>query len=221
MAVTDDNGNPFSDLIKEAWARGEPSGWFETLYANAEKGDAKIPWAMMKPHPHLTAWVNKTKLDGTGLRALVTGCGLGDDAELLREVGFAVTAFDISETAIKGCKERFPDSSVDYQVIDLFKTPDAWQGHFDLVLDSRTIQSMPYQYHQQAIEVISACVADNGRVLVLCFGRDDPEAKAKGIPWGLSRKELAHFEACGLQEDSWEDINTDDRLRLRVVYRKT
>lgn len=215
-----DNKNAIPDLIRESWARGEPSGWFEPLYANAEKGDAKIPWAMMKPHPHLTAWVNKTKLEGNGKRALVTGCGFGDDAELLRELGFAVTAFDISETAIKQCKERFPDSSVDYQVVDLFEMPESWQAQFDLVLDSRTIQSIQYQYHQSAIEAISACVADGGRVLLVCFGRDNPEEKAKGIPWGLSRKELGHFETCGLSEESWEDVSTDDGMRLRVVYTK-
>ena len=48
-----------------------------------------------------------------GKKALKIGCGLGDDAEYLTETGMEVTAFDISETAIRWCHERFPDSRVE------------------------------------------------------------------------------------------------------------
>lgn len=39
-------------------------------------------------------------------RAVVIGCGLGDDAEYLASMGYEVTAFDISPTAIAMCHTR-------------------------------------------------------------------------------------------------------------------
>ncbi|MCC5670705.1 class I SAM-dependent methyltransferase [Nostoc sp. CHAB 5784] len=42
----------------------------------------------------------------SGQKALVIGCGLGDDAEAIASLGFEVTAFDISPTAIAWCQER-------------------------------------------------------------------------------------------------------------------
>ena len=51
-------------------------------------------------------------------KALIIGCGLGDDAEALAKLGFEVTAFDISTSAIAWCQQRFPDSTVNYLVAD-------------------------------------------------------------------------------------------------------
>ncbi|MDZ7952448.1 hypothetical protein [Nostoc sp. DedQUE09] len=40
----------------------------------------------------------------SGQKALVIGCGLGDDAEALAHLGFEVTTFDISPTAMSDDK---------------------------------------------------------------------------------------------------------------------
>ena len=37
-------------------------------------------------------------------KALIIGCGLGDDAIGLENIGFTVTAFDISQHCIDWCK---------------------------------------------------------------------------------------------------------------------
>lgn len=57
--------------------------------------------------PSLVHWLVKNL--GEGLSAVVVGCGLGDDAEALAAAGFAVTAFDVSGSAIAWAKERFPN----------------------------------------------------------------------------------------------------------------
>ena len=55
----------------------------------------------MQTHPSFAKWLNENTLVGVGKSALVIGCGMGDDAIELEALGFRVTAFDVSETAIK------------------------------------------------------------------------------------------------------------------------
>ena len=56
------------------------------------------------------------KITGRGCQGSLggRGCGMGDDAIELERLGFVVTAFDVSHTAIKLCKERFPQSKVSF-----------------------------------------------------------------------------------------------------------
>ena len=123
----------FSDLIRAAYKRGEVSGWFEPVYEQAAGEEEAVPWARMSAHPVFLAWLEQNQPTGLGKNALVIGCGLGDDAEELSKHDFAVSAFDISPSAIAWARQRFPNSKVRYQVADLFDLPTRWLGHFDFV----------------------------------------------------------------------------------------
>ena len=81
-------------LSEAAEADGEPLRWFEELYAGANRDSEEIPWAKMEANPKMVEWIAE-RPEITG-RALVVGCGLGDDAEWLSVAGFDVTAFDLS-----------------------------------------------------------------------------------------------------------------------------
>lgn len=70
-------------LAADAVSNGKPLEWFETLYREAGGDASVIPWADMRVNPNLAAWLEREGVDGTGGRALVVGCGLGDDAEAL------------------------------------------------------------------------------------------------------------------------------------------
>src|SRR5690349_14887075 len=96
------------ELAKEFIERGDPKGWFEALYVEANGDETTIPWANLTPNPQLVDWLDCK--NGEGQRALVIGCGLGDDAEAVAARGFAVTSFDISSHAIAWCKQRFSQS---------------------------------------------------------------------------------------------------------------
>ena len=67
-------------LSAAALAAGDPTGWFEQLYAEAERGRAVIPWDRGGPHPLLVEWADAQPPPAPGQRALVVGCGLGSDA---------------------------------------------------------------------------------------------------------------------------------------------
>ena len=78
---------------------GDPLGWFEDLYSQAQEDPSIIPWAELEPNPNLVDWLNQSDSDHSGL-ALKIGNGLGDDAEELSRRGFKTTTFDISASAI-------------------------------------------------------------------------------------------------------------------------
>jgi SAM-dependent methyltransferase len=215
-----DDKKSIADLIRESWANGSPTDWFEEVYKNAANNGGVIPWANMRANPELVEWLDIHNIDGLGKSALVVGCGLGDDADELAKRGFRTTAFDVSATAVQECKRRFPDSDVTYVVMNLLDTPEDWRGAFDLVFESRTIQSLPYDLYSEAMSAIAQLVTPDGTLLVLCLGRDRDE-DTKGIPWALSRAELAEFEQHGLAEQSFDDRFADGMRRFRVVYKKT
>lgn len=80
------------ELAAEFHRKGDPTGWFEVLYREAEEGRSTVPWADYHPTPLLVGFWMKHPLDPAEKTALVTGCGLGDDAEQLARWGFRTTA---------------------------------------------------------------------------------------------------------------------------------
>jgi 2-polyprenyl-3-methyl-5-hydroxy-6-metoxy-1,4-benzoquinol methylase len=151
----------------------------------------------MTVNPILEDWLKLSHLGGDGKTALVIGCGLGDDAEALSSLGFAVTAFDISPTAIAWCQQRFPNSQVNYLVADLLNLQ--LPSKFDLVVESRTIQSLPLGMRKQVVKAIAQLVNREGKLLVITRYRDGKEPPY-GPPWPLSESELSYFSRWGLTE---------------------
>jgi SAM-dependent methyltransferase len=180
-----------------------PTGWFEPLYADAKGDSAQVPWAKNQPHPYLQQWLSINSPPAAektaGKLALVIGCGLGDDAELLASIGYQVTAFDISPTAIAWCHQRFPDSTVNYLVADLFDLDPQWQDKYDFIFECKTIQALPLNVRSQVIPKIAVLVAPQGTLLVIARHRD-PDTIPDGPPWALSDVELSQFTELGLTE---------------------
>lgn len=191
-------------LCHEHTLQADPLGWFEPLYREAAGDDSIVPWADLEPNPHLVRWRERSRFELTGRRCLKIGCGLGDDAEYLAGLGARVTAFDIAPTAIDWCRRRFPNSSVNYQVSDLFAPPEDWIEAFDLVLESYTLQVLPAEIRPRALHHIASTVAPGGTLLIICRGRgpDDPPGT---MPWPLLREELQLPPESGLAEVEFED----------------
>lgn len=193
------------ELAQEYLSKGDPTGWFEVFYANARGESSAISWADMKPNPNLAEWLAEGKITGAGQKALVIGCGLGDDAEVLAQHGFEVTAFDISVTAVAWCQKRFPASKVQYVVADILKPPQEWQEDFDFILEVYTLQVLPPDLRAQAIVQIAQLLAPSGILLLIARGRQ-PEEDQGTMPYPLTRGELAAFSRNGLKEFSFEDF---------------
>lgn len=186
-------------------AQPEATAWFDDVYASARRGERAVPWAELAPRPVFAQWLDRKQPRGQGRTAVVVGCGLGDDAEALAAHGFDVTAFDVSPSAVAWCRERFPDSNINYQVADLFALPDAWRGTFDFVMESLTVQALPIDLRSEAIAGVASLVAPGGTLLAICLGTDRAEGRS-GPPWPITRDELNRFQQHGLAEQRFEQL---------------
>ena len=183
-------------LRDRALADDRPADWFEPLYVAADGNAAGIPWASEGAHPALKSWVSERPIASLfqlpGATALVVGCGLGDDAEAIAQLGFQVTAFDVSPRAVDWCCERFPESQVNYCVADLLDLEVESLGQFDLVFECRTVQALPLSVRDRAIDAVVSTVVAGGRLVVVTYTRST-EVPPDGPPWPLSPGELGRF----------------------------
>lgn len=198
-------------------------GWgvsdFEDLYASVGDDLARIPWASRQPHPLLMSWLDEQP-SAAGRQALVIGCGLGDDAEELGRRGCRVSAFDYSATAVGWCHRRFPHSTVDYRVADLFDLPGEWVQRFELVVEINTIQSLPLRRRTEAIGAIAGTIAPGGQLFVRCLARADDEPVGER-PWAVSRRDLGTFVTVGLRETSFTaSVGPTGRTYWVVIYER-
>jgi SAM-dependent methyltransferase len=98
----------------------------------------------------------------------------------------------VSQHAVEWCRDRFPDSAVDYRVADLLDLEDDLVGRFDLVVEVRTIQSLPPHLRERAIDAVASLAAPGGVVLIVALARPDGSI-ANGPPWAISAAELKRF----------------------------
>ena len=194
-----DNPKLATQLLAKTYAdKGDPDGWFEEFYAQAGGEIDKVYWADLEPNPLLLDWVDRHPRQ-SGRRAIVVGCGLGDDAEALRERGYTVVAFDISPSAIDMCRRRYLGSSVDYLVADLFDHPAHWLRGFDLVYECNTIQILTGPNRARALDAIAELVAPGGEIVVSCRSRETGD-HSQTFPIALDRNEIDGFVRANLVE---------------------
>jgi len=193
--------------------------FFESIYKYSQGDEEKIPWAMMQTNEYLAEYLEQHIGEG---KAIVIGCGLGDDAVALEEAGFDVTAIDISKTAIDWCKERFDYTNVDFRVQDIFELPQEMLAQYDFIFESRTIQSLPLEYRNRIIGAISSLMAPNAKILVMANGKNEGEV-FNGPPWPLTHNELRLFGNHGCDELEFSIYAEDNQLstlKFRALFKK-
>jgi len=184
------------ELARDAIARGDATGWFEQLYVESERDGLAISWVDLAPNPYLVEWLERKPTPPRG-RALVVGCGYGDDAEFLAGRGLEVTAFDIAPSAVARCRSRFPGSRVRYLAADALRPPADWVAAFDLVFEAYTIQVLRGEVRAACARSIGSLVAPGGILLVVARSRTD-DGPEGAMPWPLTRRELDAFGEPGL-----------------------
>lgn len=185
------------EMARESIGRGDVTGWFDRLYSESLRDGFAISWVDLAPNQYLVEWLGRLANPPRG-RALVVGCGYGDDAELLAGTGMDVTAFDVSPTAVARCRSRFPGSRVEYLVADVLRPPAQWIGAFEFVFEAYTVQVLPGEARSRCAASIGGMVAPGGTLLAVARSRrpEDPEG---AMPWPLTRRELDLFLVPGMR----------------------
>lgn len=192
----------YKQMVKEHQENDNPTGWFDSIYIDAQGDYKSVFWADLQPSPYLVKWLKENPASSKQKKAIVVGCGVGDDAQALSEYGYEVIGFDISKEAIKLCKSRYPNSKVTYLVADLFDYDKQWLENFDVVYECNTIQVLPGKYRIQARKAISNLVKKQGHALVSCRSRKKGEQE-NDIPLPLDYDEINKF----VRDDNLEEIN--------------
>ena len=206
-------------MSEAALEAGMPLAWFEELYSTADRDDDWIPWSDGHPNPLLVEWAVGQQDLG---RALVVGCGLGEDAAFLDQRGWDVTAFDLSPTAVEWAKELFSESKVEWLTANLLDLPEEWNSSFDLVLEVHILQAMPEFIRLQASPKLAPLVRNGGHLV--CIGRFQTDSgPVEGPPWPLSKSfiesigenlPMQGLDVCSLPDDE------PDVSRFRAVWRR-
>lgn len=210
-------------MVKSYQEKNDPTGWFDSIYKNANGDHTKVFWADLEPSSYLLNYLKENPINKESKKACVIGCGVGDDAEALSQFGFEVIAFDIAPSAIELCKKRFPNTKVNYLVADLFDYPKEWFENFNLVYECNTIQVLPGEYRKKARSAMSSMLAKDGIILVSCRSRNEGE-KEDDIPFPLSKSEMDEFITCDeLKELSflaYDDTQEPPVPHFFAVYKK-
>jgi len=164
--------------------------FFENIYKDVQDLSS-IPWATLKPNIYLTQYLDEQE-EVQNKRALVIGCGLGDDALILSQKGYQTDAIDISPSAISLAKERFKDSDINFQVENIFNLSKNYLAKYDFVYEGLTIQSIPRVEREKLIKIISSLIAPKGTLLIYAHRQEDEEDLG-GPPWPLYRHEFEWF----------------------------
>ena len=193
-------------------AHNKASAWFDGLYKENKDTHENIPWARQAVNPLLQSYLDEEDIHKG--KALVVGCGLGDDAMALAEAGYVVTAIDVSQTALDLAQARFPNADIDFKKQDIFE----YEETFDFVFEAFTVQSLPVEFREKMVKAVASTVAKGGRLLLVAHKREE---MFDGPPWPLTQKEVDLFKAEGLRELSHE-IHTEEskisNTHFRVLY---
>jgi len=209
-----------ADSVGRQHEGGDGTEWFDDLYAESRAHRIDPPWAKRAPNPNLIDWLDERRLEGAGKRALVVGCGLGDDAEELGRRGFLVTAIDISGHAILMARERFPESRVEYRQANLLEPPEELLGGFELVWEAYTLQSLPAETRARAMEALARLPATGGTLLVTAYARPEESEAPEKPPFPLAPSELRGFGGLGLIIESFESYVDEQRSGRPVPHHR-
>ncbi|GAA3433275.1 hypothetical protein GCM10018954_028780 [Kutzneria kofuensis] len=145
------------------------------------------------------------------------GCWVGDNALLLAERGFEVTAVDIAGSAIEQARAKAADRGldVDFRVADA-TVLDGVEGGYNTVLDSAMMHCLSDADRQAYLAAAHRVSAPGARLHVLCF--PDFVAGAFPMPGSLDEASLRrdigeHWDIDGMEVRRYTTNMAPDALR--------
>jgi 2-polyprenyl-3-methyl-5-hydroxy-6-metoxy-1,4-benzoquinol methylase len=148
---------------------------WETVYTS--KSDAELSWTQAQPTMSLTLIAESCSAG----RVIDVGGGTSLLAQKLLDRGYAVTVFDISQTAIDHARQRVGAraSEIGWVVADVTEGPDL--GTFDVWHDRAVFHFLTAAVDRAAYAALLArTVPVGGHAVIATFALDGPE-KCSGL----------------------------------------
>lgn len=171
------------------------------------------PWDVKRPDSHLAEIVQTTPV--RPCRALELGCGTGTNAIWLARQGFAVTAIDLSETALDQARKKAGAEACTFMLSDFLDDPLPGTD-FGFVFDLGCLHGFTHPEHRDMLACrVARCLTDDGCWLNISCSQDGPQFG----PNRLSAREITaavepYFEIISLTATVLDNLSPEDREEL-------
>ncbi|MFE5921771.1 methyltransferase domain-containing protein [Streptomyces sp. NPDC056468] len=143
---------------------------FEDMYTGAADTPPVQPWDIGRAQPALVAVEEAGLITGS---VLDVGCGLGDNAAFLASRGHAVTAVDVSATAVTEARRRAGAKGVEVEfVVGDATRLQGFEGRFDTVVDSACFHALAEDERQRYLTVLHDACRPGARLHMFCFAEE-------------------------------------------------
>lgn len=105
-------------------------------------------------------------------KILELGCGVGRDAVFFEQKGHRVLATDVSDVVIEQNKEKFPDSKVEFEVLDIQEPLPYSPASFDVVYSNLALHYYSDKKTKEIIREISKVLRFGGVFAFACKSYD-------------------------------------------------
>ena len=139
--------------------------------------EKSLSWASDKNSPIVLEILRKY-CDSDNTKILDVGCGEGRDCLFLLDLGYDVQALDISEEAIRYCKNKAGAKNEErFHVVDV--CTDSFEGTFDFIYSVATLHMLVLeQDRKQYLSFIKNHLSENGYALILTMGDGQMESES-------------------------------------------
>ena len=139
--------------------------------------EKSLSWASDKNSPIVLEILRKY-CDSDKTKILDVGCGEGRDCLFLLDLGYDVQALDISEEAIRYCKNKAGEKNKErFHAVDV--CTDSFEGTFDFIYSVATLHMLVLeQDRKQYLLFIKSHLSENGYALILSMGDGQMESES-------------------------------------------
>jgi SAM-dependent methyltransferase len=176
-------------------------GWFEEAYLSLP------PWDIGRPQGEIIRLAEEGEIRGAVLDA---GCGTGENALFLSDLGYEVTGIDAAGAAIRKAKEKSRGRRVPAVFLewDALEIPGLGK-RFDTIIDCGLFHVFSDEERPLYVKGLSMVLVPGGTLRMLCFSEMEPG------DWGprrVTQREIREAFDRGWRVDSIREARFETNL---------
>ena len=176
-------------------------GWFEEAYLSLP------PWDIGRPQGEIIRLAEEGEIRGAVLDA---GCGTGENALFLSDLGYEVTGIDAAGAAIRKAKEKSRGRRVPAVFLewDALEIPGLGK-RFDTIIDCGLFHVFSDEERPLYVKGLSMVLVPGGNLRMLCFSEMEPG------DWGprrVTQREIREAFDGGWRVDSIREARFETNL---------